>query len=281
MSSFYVFGIVAVCLAVIYGLSLYKHRGKAHLAPTSWRDKLRRRHGVPVHRAPDVPLRLAAAVTPAVGLALVAAVAVHTSPGIPVRVTTSTGAPVTPTAIPDLSPRLDTATSDALVLRLTPRQTSSTRPPTPAPTTRLPQAPVRPLAAVSSTSRIIRPTASAAPRGGFRERVLATARAVLGTPYHYGKETPQDGFDCSGLTRWTYGRAGIVLPRVANDQMRALKTTRTPLPGDLVFFLNEGGEAYHVGIFLEPGQMIAAPKTGDYVRVEKIWTQRITYRAAA
>jgi cell wall-associated NlpC family hydrolase len=39
-------------------------------------------------------------------------------------------------------------------------------------------------------------------------------------------------------------------------------------PGDLVFF---GSPAYHVGIYIGGGNMIAAPHTGDVVKVEPVY----------
>jgi cell wall-associated NlpC family hydrolase len=47
---------------------------------------------------------------------------------------------------------------------------------------------------------------------------VSYAESEIGTPYVYGGDTPQTGFDCSGLVVWAYGLAGVVVPRVANDQ---------------------------------------------------------------
>ena len=60
-----------------------------------------------------------------------------------------------------------------------------------------------------------------------------------GWRYVYGGASPTTSFDCSGLTQWTYGKAGINLPRTALQQYDV--TQHIPLSeaqaGDLVFFI--------------------------------------------
>lgn len=92
---------------------------------------------------------------------------------------------------------------------------------------------------------------------------IAEARKQLGKRYVWGGNGP-DVYDCSGLTKWCYAKAGITLPRTADQQMRAGKPTSKPQPGDLVFF---GNPASHCGIFIGGGQMIHAPRRGDVVKV--------------
>jgi cell wall-associated NlpC family hydrolase len=99
------------------------------------------------------------------------------------------------------------------------------------------------------------------------ERAVALARTQLGVPYVYGGASP-DGFDCSGLVMWVYGRLGITLPHNA----AALFSVGRPVslehlrPGDLVFFPGLG----HVGIYVGDGRMIHAPQTGEYVEIEAL-----------
>ena len=40
-------------------------------------------------------------------------------------------------------------------------------------------------------------------------KVLRTAMSQYGAKYKYGKASPSDGFDCSGLIFWAYGKHGI------------------------------------------------------------------------
>ena len=62
------------------------------------------------------------------------------------------------------------------------------------------------------TVRIDQPSTRAANRVG--EQIAATAQQMLGAPYRYGGDTP-NGFDCSGLVRYTHASAGIDAPRTA------------------------------------------------------------------
>ena len=99
--------------------------------------------------------------------------------------------------------------------------------------------------------------------------VVAYAETQIGIPYAFGGTEPQTGFDCSGLVVWAYGLAGVVVPRVAEDQWRTEPHVATDhlVPGDLVFF-GAGGDAEHVGIYIGDGAMIDAPHAGADVRME-------------
>ena len=81
----------------------------------------------------------------------------------------------------------------------------------------------------------------------------------------------QTGFDCSGLVVWAYGLAGVVVPRVANDQWHAEPHVAMDqlVPGDLVFF-GTGDYADHVGIYVGGSAMVDAPYTGADVRIDTI-----------
>ena len=106
-------------------------------------------------------------------------------------------------------------------------------------------------------------------------RALKTARRYLGVPYRYGGSTPR-GFDCSGYTRYVYAKVGVHLPRRASQQRRAVKYVRYPKPGDLTFF-HSGGKVYHVGIYAGNHYVYHAPRPGQRVKRERIWTSHVTY----
>jgi cell wall-associated NlpC family hydrolase len=96
--------------------------------------------------------------------------------------------------------------------------------------------------------------------------VIGFAKKELGVPYVWGGETPGVGFDCSGLTQWAYGQAGVKIPRVAADQQSASQRVdlNNTLPGDLLFV---GNPAHHVVMDIGGGQIIEAPHTGADVRI--------------
>jgi cell wall-associated NlpC family hydrolase len=104
---------------------------------------------------------------------------------------------------------------------------------------------------------------------------IAAARTKLGDPYLWGGTGP-DAYDCSGLTQFAYGAAGIALPRVAADQWRVgiRVDLANLLPGDLLFWAtNPGNPAsiHHVAMYLGGGLMIAAPHTGDVVKIQPVY----------
>lgn len=94
-------------------------------------------------------------------------------------------------------------------------------------------------------------------QAGVRQRVLAVAERLIGTPYRLGGESP-GGMDCSGLVQYTYRQAGIRLPRTTGEQLRAGQARRQVLPGDLLFFHGGNGTVSHVGIYAGRGEMIHA-----------------------
>ena len=98
--------------------------------------------------------------------------------------------------------------------------------------------------------------------------IVGVAESMFGVPYVYGGSSPS-GFDCSGFTSWVYRQVGISIPRTASAQQSAATRVSSPRPGDLVFF---GYPAYHVGIYVSPGRMIDAQRTGTVIGNHSIWT---------
>lgn len=115
--------------------------------------------------------------------------------------------------------------------------------------------------------------AYAASQQGKIDRAISVASQQIGDPYVWGATGPSS-FDCSGLTQYAFGAAGIELPRVSRDQAASLPSVPNDQiqRGDLMFW---GSPVYHVGIFLrwENGQaiMLHAPKPGAAVREEAAW----------
>lgn len=108
---------------------------------------------------------------------------------------------------------------------------------------------------------------------GWRKAVVEEARQYLGTPYAWGGTTP-DGFDCSGLLQYVFGKYGIDLPRVSYQQANAGKRIGIDglKPGDLVAWDNSSRNhgADHIALYIGNGKIIEAPRTGLSVRVRDL-----------
>ncbi|PZU50042.1 MAG: hypothetical protein DI571_01845 [Arsenicicoccus sp.] len=92
-----------------------------------------------------------------------------------------------------------------------------------------------------------------------RQLILETAAKYIGTPYKWGGNTPEEGFDCSGYTKYVFAELGLTLPRTAAMQQAATTPVSNPQPGDLVF---HGSPAYHVGIYAGDGMMYDTGRPG-------------------
>ena len=106
----------------------------------------------------------------------------------------------------------------------------------------------------------------------LRTRLVNTAQRYIGLPYRWGGESPEEGFDCSGLTMTVYRVNGLNLPRNSRQQYRAgSPIARHSLrPGDLVFFNTSGRGVSHVGIYTGGGEFIHAPKSGRTIQAESL-----------
>ena len=106
--------------------------------------------------------------------------------------------------------------------------------------------------------------------------VLAVAKQQLGKPYVWGAVGP-DSFDCSGFTGYAYAAAGIALPRTAAQQyLTGSHPSLAQLtPGDLLFWATDPSNyasIEHMAMYLGNGLMIAAPHTGDVVKIERVYS---------
>lgn len=96
---------------------------------------------------------------------------------------------------------------------------------------------------------------------------VEAAKTALGTPYSWGGTVPGQGLDCSGLTQWAYGQAGVDIPRTANAQAVGPQVPMDQLaPGDLAVW--DG----HVAMVTGDGMMIEA---GDPVQMSPVRTENI------
>lgn len=117
-----------------------------------------------------------------------------------------------------------------------------------------------------------------------RQPVLNNALSYLGTPYRYGGNHPEEGFDCSGFVNYVFNQTTHVkLPRTTSSiagvsrpvSKKALKK------GDLVFF-NTSGPYTHMGIYIGNNQFVHAPssRNNGKVRVDSLsnryFAQRFT-----
>jgi hypothetical protein len=103
--------------------------------------------------------------------------------------------------------------------------------------------------------------------------IVQMALGFQGVPYQWGGASPQ-GFDCSGLVQYVFGKAGINLPRTTYNQINvgANVGIQQLQPGDLVFFDTDRSKAGpdHVGIYIGQGKFIAAPRPGQGVQISSL-----------
>ena len=102
--------------------------------------------------------------------------------------------------------------------------------------------------------------------------VLIRAIGLVGIPYKWGGNTPEGGFDCSGLVNFVFRDMGrLSLPRTSRElaamPVPAVRDGRLA-PGDLLLF----GESNvnHVGIYVGQGRFVHAPNSGGTVRLDEI-----------
>lgn len=111
----------------------------------------------------------------------------------------------------------------------------------------------------------VKETSTASNKG---QEVVDMAKKYLGYKYVYGGETPNKGFDCSGLVKYIYKQFGYTLPHSATAQSKyGTKVEKSNLQlGDIVFFSDY--KTYtgigHCGIYIGDNKFIHASteKTG-------------------
>ena len=104
---------------------------------------------------------------------------------------------------------------------------------------------------------------------------VAAAKSQVGVPYIKYMSREGVGFDCSGLTAWAWGQAGVSIPHQSRQQFNT--TAHVPIayiePGDLIYFYSP---ITHVGIYIGGGMMVDAPGPGRFVRYAAVTFSKVT-----
>jgi peptidoglycan DL-endopeptidase RipB len=120
------------------------------------------------------------------------------------------------------------------------------------------------------------------------EHVIRRGASQMGVPYAWGGGTPNGpsqgvdsgadtvGFDCSGLTRYSFAGVGVLIPRFSGDQYNAGRhiPPSQAKRGDLIFYGPGGGQ--HVTIYLGNGQMLEASSIVGKVTISRVRTAGMT-----
>jgi cell wall-associated NlpC family hydrolase len=105
--------------------------------------------------------------------------------------------------------------------------------------------------------------------------------SMVGIKYSRGGNSPQTGFDCSGLVTHVFKKiSGLVLPRTSYAIARVGQPVPADelKPGDLVFFDTMRRPFSHVGIYVGDRRFVHAPSTGKQVDIadmtQSYWARR-------
>lgn len=150
----------------------------------------------------------------------------------------------------------------------------------PIPLAESPTASAEPLA---TTEPPAPPLATLAPVSAEAMARRDRALSAVGVRYRYGGNTPETGFDCSGLVRWIFHDRAAELPRssLSLSRVPAEDVGRAQLQiADLVFFrINRARTITHVGMYVGDGEFVHAPSSGGRVRLESLdspyWAARL------
>ncbi len=98
---------------------------------------------------------------------------------------------------------------------------------------------------------------------------MNAALSQQGVPYRYATSSPGVAFDCSGLTKYAWGQAGVYLPHQSRAQYASMPHVDkgSAQPGDLLFYYSP---ISHVGVYLGGGQLVHAPNTGSVVKIASV-----------
>lgn len=98
---------------------------------------------------------------------------------------------------------------------------------------------------------------------------VKAAMSQIGVGYRFATAQPGVAFDCSGLTKWAWGRAGVTLPHQSAQQYASIRHVPKDqaAPGDLVFSYSP---ISHVGMYIGNGQMVHARYSGTTIAVTNV-----------
>jgi len=99
------------------------------------------------------------------------------------------------------------------------------------------------------------------------------AVSLADTPYRYGGNSSNSGFDCSGFVGHVYRHSlDIALPRTSREISRIGRPIGQSelAPGDLVFYNTRHASFSHVGIYVGDGKFVHSPRSGEIVRTEQM-----------
>lgn len=133
-------------------------------------------------------------------------------------------------------------------------------------------APVAAGAALPATTVVRTPTPVIGQSGKGTEAAQEIL-GQLGAPAVERGESPDSGFDASGLVRWAYAQHQVNLPRAADAQSRvgtAVKAAQLEV-GDAIFFSDPDGAIVHEGVYVGGGQFVHAPAAGGVVTTSSLY----------
>lgn len=99
------------------------------------------------------------------------------------------------------------------------------------------------------------------------QSVVNFARQFIGGKYSWGGSSPTTGFDCSGLIKYVFGKAGINLPRTAAQQGKIGQAInlQQAQPGDVIWFGSKSSPSgQHIGLVsrIDNGQIYIIDAAG-------------------
>lgn len=106
----------------------------------------------------------------------------------------------------------------------------------------------------------------------LKEKLENNIKECIGIPYMFGGNSPEIGFDCSGLMQYLYEQIGKNIPRTSQEQFKIGKIVNELEElkfGDLLFYNN----ANYVAMYIDENKILEAPHTGANVRISNIFNR--------